>query len=776
MVERKFLPLALVLAGLSSSAIAVEYTSSGGSGEFDMVIADEQKLIQMLQKSGKISQTASITEAEVVLRSYLKIRQQVESIKASRLDENVSGEFTMNRQLKANSKKPRHVKSQKDKILGRGRGHRPANIELEEYNGETREGRVLAILMEFPDFPHNSILPEDSDMYYEDYNQNHYRQILFGDDGWVAPNGYHANSFRQNYQMQSGGSYTVSGDVAGWYMASQPAAFYGNNTDGDAKALVREALTAVAADTSVDLSQFDIEDRYDLDGDGDYWEADGVVDHVMLFHSSVGEEAGGGQMGEDAIWAHRSRLANVFPIPGSTSNEPNWGGEMAVYDYTIAPIDSAVGVISHEYGHDLGLPDEYDTEYSGRGEPVSEWSLMSGGSGAGKLGGTEPTGFSAWAKEQLQRSMGGNWLHSATIEFDDITESGVQGFLDQASSKGTNHDAIRVNLPSKESLVTTPVSGEYAYFGGAANDLTNQMSTPVDLTLASSAVAKFKAWYDIESDYDYAYLMVTTAAGNVYVGGNITTNDDPQGINKGNGITGKSNGWIDAEFDLSAFAGQAFNLVFAYESDGGVVNSGLYVDDFSIEADGVELLVANADEPSNEIFNFSGFVADSGINYTEHYYLLEWRQHHGVDGALAYVNGRGETLVYEPGMLIWYVDGKYDNNWVGIHPGDGFLGVVDADQRTLKWSSGKTASSHYQIHDAAFSIDRHEEMLLDLEEKYGISLRDNHIKGQHMFNDRKHYMDEDIPDAGRNVNHYGLKIRVINQSEDRSVGAIQIYR
>lgn len=189
-------------------------------------------------------------------------------------------------------------------------------------------------------------------------------------------------------------------------MASQPAAFYGNNIDGDARALVREALTAAAADTTVDLSQFDIEDRYDLDGDGNYWEADGVVDHVMIFHSSVGEEAGGGQVGEDAIWAHRWNLGNVFPIPGSTSNVPNWGGEMAVYDYTIAPIDSAVGVISHEYGHDLGLPDEYDTKYSGRGEPVSAWSLMSAGSWTGKLGGTEPTGFSAYAKEQLQKSMG----------------------------------------------------------------------------------------------------------------------------------------------------------------------------------------------------------------------------------------------------------------------------------------------------------------------------------------------------------------------------------
>lgn len=67
--------------------------------------------------------------------------------------------------------------------------------------------------------------------------------------------------------------------------------------------------------------------------------------------------------------------------------------------------------------------------------------------------------------------------------------------------------------------MTTPVSGSHAYFSGSANDLTNQMSTLVDLTAASSAVAKFKAWYDIESDYDYGYLMVTTAAGNVYVEG-----------------------------------------------------------------------------------------------------------------------------------------------------------------------------------------------------------------------------------------------------------------
>ncbi len=41
-------------------------------------------------------------------------------------------------------------------------------------------------------------------------------------------------------------------------------------------------------------------------------------------------------------------------------------------------------MFAHEYGHDLGLPDEYDTKYSGQGEPVESWSIMSGGSWAGK--------------------------------------------------------------------------------------------------------------------------------------------------------------------------------------------------------------------------------------------------------------------------------------------------------------------------------------------------------------------------------------------------------
>ena len=60
-------------------------------------------------------------------------------------------------------------------------------------------------------------------------------------------------------------------------------------------------------DEGIDWSRkkVDTQDRYDCDGDGNFDEADGYVDHFQLVHAGEGEEAGGGAQGEDAIWSHR---------------------------------------------------------------------------------------------------------------------------------------------------------------------------------------------------------------------------------------------------------------------------------------------------------------------------------------------------------------------------------------------------------------------------------------------------------------------------------------
>ena len=768
MLNRKVLPLALALAGLSSTAFAANHATEQ-LGAFDMAIADDQKLIKMLQASGKISKNASINDAEIALRGYLKVRQEQERAKAGLVDMSVAGEFKTPGSLKSS------LTNGQGNKLGQAKKRSPANVVSEAYDGGTRTAKVLAILMQFPDFSNDELEPEDTEMWYDTYDKAHYEKILFGDDGWVAPNGHHANSFTQYYQAQSGGSYSVEGGVAGWYTASKPAAYYGNNDNGDIRSLVREGLAAASADSSVDLSEYDIEDRFDLDGDGNYWEPDGLVDHVMVFHSSVGEEAGGGPLGEDAIWSHRWNLGDVFGIPGSSTPVPYWGGAMGAFDYTVAPIDAAVGVISHEYGHDLNLPDEYDTDYSGVGEPVSYWSIMSSGSWAGLIGGTEPTGFSPWAKEQLQGSLGGNWLSGTTVHIDDIPADGVTGLLDRASTKGVNNDAIRIDLPAKVTPIALPTSGEYAYFGGSGNDLFNQMNTVVDLTGMTSAKAKFKVWYDIETDWDYAYLYVVSSTGVTFVESNITTDTNPYGQSRGNAITGNSNGWVDAEFDLSAFAGEQILVAFLYETDGFVANPGIYVDDFTVEADGVAIAQGNADSDV-ELFGFDGFMVDTGISYSEHYYLAEWRTHHGVDNGFAHINRGGSLLTFNEGLVLWYVDNSYSENWTGIHPGDGFLGVVDADQRTNLWSDKEVASTRYQMHDAAFSLEKSAKVFLDVKDVWGVELRDNFTKRNPMFDDSASFISSDIPDAGRNVPNYGLKIRVTAQSKDGSVGEITLFK
>lgn len=758
---------ALTLA-LTATAQAASHPESG-QGPVDLAVANEGKLMEMLKRSGRISSDATFTEAEQILRAYLKERAAKGALQAQNLENTPASLLGKN-----SSSTLQSLQNGKGNKLGQAKRQHPAPITLEDYDGESRTARVLAILMEFPDFPHNSIEPGETDMYYADYTAEHYSDLLFSNNGVEGPAGENLISMQQYYWQQSGNSYSVEGQVAGWYMASQPAAFYGNNVDGDARALVHEALLAAAADPEVNLSDFDNEDRYDLDGDGDLWEPDGLVDHIMIFHSSVGEEAGGGQLGEDAIWAHRWSLPGVTVLPGTEASVGYWGGMMAAYDYTIQPADAAAGVVSHEYGHDLGLPDEYDTQYSGRGEPVSSWSIMSNGSWAGIIPGSQPTGFSAWSKEFLQHNMGGNWLHGVTVSLDDIPAEGVEALLDQAVSKGTNNDAVRIDLPPKKVVITEPTSGEYAYFSGSGNSLENYMLMPVDLSGTSSASVHFKAWYDIEVDWDYAFVAVYNADGLTPIAGNLSTETDPNGQNPGFGITGTSGGWVDAEYDLSAYAGQQFYLVFYYWTDGYVTNPGFYADDIQITADSAPVLVDDAETEGTA--SLAGFTRDMGFTLNDHYYLLEWRTHRGVDEGLAHVNVAGEMLPFNEGLLIWYADTSYSDNWVGYHPGNGFIGVVDADQYLNTWNDHSVASTRYQVRDAAFNLNKSDKVTLDLLDGYNLLLRDNHNKRVPLFDDSADFSNGAIPDAGRAISSYGLKVRVVSQSEDKSVGKILLFK
>ncbi|KQL41170.1 peptidase M6 [Bacillus sp. FJAT-25509] len=745
----------------------------------DLSLVNDEKLLEALVKRGVISATASKAEKQAALQNYLEVKGQADLVadkdpiasKVKKAEATKHSEFKdfNNGLLHGNGKKNGQLKGT------------PDPVKESASPGIQKKGKLLTLMVEFSDLPHNSIKKNETDNWYPDFTQQHYEDMIFGKNGVKGPNGETFLSQKQYYEQQSGGTYTVDGKAYGWLKVPGTAAFYGqdsktghdNVSPGGSKQLVIDAYAAAKA-AGVPLQDYDLEDPHDLDGDGNYWEPDGLVDHLQIIHSGMGQEAGGGAQGDNAIWSHRS--AKLVDPDGLGKGLPGF------YDYTMMPEDGATGVFAHEYGHDLGLPDEYDTIYSGAGEAVEYWSIMSAGSWAGTVPGTEPTGFSPWAKSYFQTTLGGKWTNPTVVNWEDVSTKGTQFLLDQANSPlGQNNQAIQVNLPKKVLPVNKPAAGTYEYWGGQADEMDNSMVTSVDLTGKSSATLTFDAWYDMEEQWDFAFVQVSTdngatwkSLGNSHTRSDVVAEGYPTILNSMPGFTGKSNGWEAQSFDLSAYKGQKIQLRLRSATDWGTSNIGFFADNIKVVADGATIVDDGAENATSP-FTLKGFSKFDGNKYANHYYLLEWRNHKGADEGLAHIKRGNSLLSYDGGLVVWYVDDSFTENWTGIHPGDGFLGVVDAhDDTNLLWNYGAEASSRFHVADAAFGLNPTSGY--DISYATGEAFKSPSQEGISLFNDSKDYNNEFLPDAGRNIGHYGLKVRVNGQSTDKSVGSIVVYK
>lgn len=726
------------------------------SGPVDLGVANDEKLIKMLKKQGKISLTASPGEATKILQDYLN--------KKVTTAEKSNGYSETNKTVQTptitNSKATKNVPAVKTVKKGQPiNGVAPA--EPVTYNGTVKKDNILVLLIDFPNYLHNSMTTADTDLYYSDYTSAHFAEMMFGANGYKGPSGQTLISMKQYYQQQSGGSYTVDGEVSQWFTALKPAAYYGGNaldedgvdTGGDLqpRELVMEALTQAVA-SGMDLSKFD--------ENGDM-----VLDHIMVMHSGAGEEAGGGALGNNAIWSHSWGWDDPIAIPGT---------DFTALNYTIQPEDAAAGVCCHEFGHDLGLPDEYDTAYSSSfgGEPIEYWSIMSSGSWGGVIPGTEPTGFSPYGKAIFQNLYGGNWLTGTTLNYTNITAAGTTVKLDQATTKGTNEDVVRIDLPSKERIINAPYAGGYSYYSGKGNDIERSMmlNNIVVPDLVDSSLS-FKLWYAIETDYDYGYIQVREDGTTDWT--TIET------------LTGFSEGWETREIPLNAYANKTMEVRFLYTTDGGWIEAGMFLDDITIN-NGTTTVTYNAEGTSEgSDFDLGTFTRNNGKVFGAQYYLLEWRNQQGVDTALGHIL-RGTCLMsYDPGLVVWFVDETYDDNMVGIHPGEGYLGIVDAGQDLLLWKTANKhntgtqdkyliASARYQMHDAAFSINRQSQMSITYPATF--TLTDNQVVANPSFIDGNKYINDNAPDFGKLLTPYGLKFTVTGESTDRSAATILITR
>ncbi|PEA54663.1 peptidase M6 [Bacillus pseudomycoides] len=762
------------------------YAEGSGTTPIDEHMIPKERLAEALKKRGVINKEASNEETQKAVEQYIE-QKNGDSPEKEILPSDPSKEASefmkkvKETKMKEKEKLKKPVQNGKagessPKSKEQVKGKAPTSpAKQAAYNGPVRTDKVLVLLVEFSDFKHNNIEQEPGYMYANDFSREHYENMLFGSEPFNLFDGSKIKTFKQYYEEQSGGSYSVDGYVTQWLTVPGKAADYGADSNGDKdnkgplgpRDLVKEALQE-AVKSGVNLADYDQFDRYDNDRDGNYNEPDGVIDHLMVIHAGVGQEAGGGKLGDDAIWSHRSKLGQKpYAIEGTKATVPYWDGKIAAFDYTIEPEDGAVGVFAHEFGHDLGLPDEYDTNYTGNGSPVESWSLMSGGSWTGKIAGTEPTSFSPQNKEFLQKNMGGNWANIVEVDYNKLNRGiGYATYLDQSVTKSKRPGIVRVNLPDKDVKTITPAFGKKAYYSTKGDDLHTTLETPVfDLTKATNVKFDYKTSYEVETDCDFVEVHAIEENGTKTLIDKIGETDVKSGADTTEG------NWIDKSYDLSQFKGKKIKLQFEYITDPGLAYNGFALDNASLTVDGN--VVFSDDAEGENKFKLDGFVVSNGFEKKKHYYYLEWRNYAGSDKGLN--SGRG--IAYNKGLVVWYADDSFTDNWTGKHPGEGFLGVVDSHPEAIVGTvDGKPAvgNTKFQVADAAFSFDQTPAWKVSSDTRGVFDYKG--LPGVPTFDDSKTYSNSAIPDAGRNVPKLGLKFQVVGQAEDHSAGAVWIHR
>ena len=242
--------------------------------------------------------------------------------------------------------------------------------------------KSLVILVNYSDCSFRTDMPYES--FNDLLNKNNYSE-----------NGA-TGSARDYFRRASNGVFDPEFIVVGPYDLSNDTKYYGED-EGDIHDkrpgnLIVDACAA--ADADIDFNDFDEN-------------GDGYVDNVFVYYAGYNQAEGGGV---NTIWPHRSYVVSKVEFDGvrlgdyacTSEFRGNKGAEMC-----------GIGTFVHEFGHVLGLPDLYSTNYAGH-NTLGAWDVMDNGS-YNSFGRTPPT-YSAYERFYL------GWLTPIQLDKDSKCE------------------------------------------------------------------------------------------------------------------------------------------------------------------------------------------------------------------------------------------------------------------------------------------------------------------------------------------------------------------
>src|SRR4051812_1995637 len=581
----------------------------------------------------------------------------------------------------------------------------------------------------------------------------------------------------------------------GWYELPGTTGYYGADGNGSALIGAEAGVGALQAIDSgcgptgkavYDAAQIaDPEINYD-DYDTD---KDGVVDFFMMIF--VGKGGNGdsqinGTPPYDNIWPHSSTLeasyTDAHGQKGYVSDDqrtdiegrPLWYTDTSftktttenkgdalkalvrVGPYNVNP-ETAIAkasVISHEYGHSLGLPDYYST---GSRQTYGSWNLMAEDhshhmdvNGRQELGWLIPRVLDPDKKVDA-KNIADSITNTHRIDWQ--TSDGKPYTL--SGPTVNNGEGYVAKLKQRQVIDPKLVPwGSPLWWPQAGNDFgcppTKGHNLDIDLRQLAGVPAgtkvtlSFKSRWQIEWDFDYGFVLGTTDGGKTYTSfpsANGYTTPQAQNPNNndcqaqyGNGITGsdgsyKSNtqevdrvagnypegGFVDDSYDLSSLAGKSSVLRLAYATDTGLAKAGWFIDDIKVTA-GDKVIYASDVEQADDPAVFNGgcreglqtsSICTKGWQFTsavdgdpaDHAYYMEMRDRAGFD-----LRGHGEDdrddpssttdgIAWQPGFSLVYTDENH---------GYGNVGTADPPAQTPLDAVPESGSDTPDLNDAAF--------------------------------------------------------------------------
>jgi immune inhibitor A len=575
----------------------------------------------------------------------------------------------------------------------------------------------------------------------EDFNPAFYNGVIFGNgivfsyarqDSSVVYEDFTGKSVNLFYNDMSGGIYSITGDIVGWVTAPHSAWWYGADPcpgarsgasvshnggipgAGTAHSLVIDALEAVkTANPSFNWAQYD-------------QDSDGVIDRLWIIHAGLGEEEGSVLLnrtayGEGGLWSHSSGLSPHYEVVPGIFAGP----------YIMMPENAGIGVLAHEYGHNLGADDLY--AYGFGETSAGFWTIMAD-DWTGYPIAFQPPAFDPWHLDNW------GWLDPFVVT--DKTQAYVVR-LGQASAFPGGEDVYRgAKIVLPDGVISLPVQplGAYQWWGGKT-DLTNSMMTlaaPVSIP-AEGATVTFQTSFDIESGWDFLWVQASQDGGTTWdtltnthtvcthdpgwIGGLNGFPDDlcAAGIGGFTGVSGSFPSYGTETFSLNQYSNNNILLRFWYMTDWNTLGAGPFIDNVQITSGSI--LFSDGAESGDSNWNYAGsWSRKNGTTTFTHNYYLQWRNASatgGYDSALG--DSRWRFGPTNTGLLVWYNNNLYSDNeifdYLFDNPGFGPKGrmlVIEAHTEPYRDpyyvsmgydNEGGNVNSRSLMRDAPFSLN-----------------------------------------------------------------------